>query len=82
MSHFGVRMSANVQQKLNSKPIKFLKEYLTTSIGKWLKSDRKMSKVRKFLSISDIFSDFFFEILVKEKLRKSWDVGTRSEARF
>ena len=38
------------------------KENLQTSVGKWLKFDRKKSKVWKFLSISDIFSEFFFEI--------------------
>ena len=44
LNHFGVRMSANVQQRLNSYSIRFSVEYLQISVGKWLKSDRKKSK--------------------------------------
>ena len=43
-NHFGVRMSANVQQRLNFYSIRLSGEYLQISVGKWLKSDRKKSK--------------------------------------
>ena len=44
LNHFGVRMSANVQQRLNSYSIRLSGEYLQISVGKRLKSDRKKSK--------------------------------------
>ena len=44
LNHFGVRMSANVQQRLNSYSIRLSGEYLQISVGKWLRSDRKKSK--------------------------------------
>ena len=44
LNHFGVRMSANVQQRLKSYSIRLSGEYLQISVGKWLKSDRKTSK--------------------------------------
>ena len=44
LNRFGVRMSANVQQRLNSYSIRLSGEYLQISVGKWLKSDRKKSK--------------------------------------
>ena len=44
LNHFGVRMSANVQQRLNFYSIRLSGEYLQILVGKWLKSDRKKSK--------------------------------------
>ena len=44
LKHFGVRMSANVQQRLDSYSIRLSEEYLQISVEKWLKSDRKKSK--------------------------------------
>ena len=48
LSRFGGRMSANVQQRLKSESIRFLKDYLLTSVGKWLKIDCEKSKVGLF----------------------------------
>ena len=62
LNRFGVRMSANVHQRLNSYSIRLSGDYLQILVGKWLKSDRKKSKAWKFLSISDIFSEFLFDI--------------------
>ena len=62
LNHFGVTMSANVQQRLNSYSIRLSGEYLQISVGKWLRSDRKKSKAWKVLSISHIFSEFFLKL--------------------
>ena len=50
-----------------------LKETLQTAVGKWLKIDRKNSKMWKFLSTSDIFSEFLFEIGKKIRYNKSFE---------
>ena len=47
LNRFGVRMLANVQQRLKSKSIGLLKEYLQSSVGKCLKYDRKKLKMLK-----------------------------------
>ena len=60
INRFGVGMLANVQQRLNAYSSKLLKQYLQTFVGKWLKIERK-SKMSKFLSISDIFSEFLID---------------------
>ena len=43
LNRFGVRLLRNVQERLNSFFLRVLKEHLQTSIGKWLKVDRKKS---------------------------------------
>ena len=63
---FEVKMLAIVQQRLNSKSSRLLKNYLRTSVGKWLKTDRKNAKTSNLLPNSDISSEFLFEI------RKFW----------
>ena len=71
LNRFGVKMSANVQQRLNSYSIRLSGEYLQISVGKWLRSDRKKSKASKVLSISHIFSEFFLRLENFGKLKSS-----------
>ena len=52
LNRFGVRILANVQQKLNSYSSRLLKNFLQTSVGNRLKSVRKMPKK------IEIFVDF------------------------
>ena len=61
LNRFEVRMLANVQQRPSTNFFSLLKEYLQFSFEKWLKIDRKKSKMSKFLSVSDIFCEFLFE---------------------
>ena len=59
LNHFGVRMSANVQQRLNSYSIRLSGDYLQISVGKWLKSDHKNRKLEKFCRFLTFSVNFF-----------------------
>ena len=58
---FGVRITANVAQSLNSYFCWLSKKYLQTSSGKWLKIDCKSRKCQTFCRF-DIVSEFLFQI--------------------
>ena len=62
-----------------------MKECVQTLLRKWSKIDRRKSKVGKFLSMCDFFSELLNEIvkfLENKSFEKLQMIKTRSEARF